>query len=77
MKEDPKSFSAWINDLEHHTFTIFQSRSELENDLYEAYYTKLKQLMEEAVKPFIGTELDEEAKRVLDAVRRVQVRRIW
>jgi hypothetical protein len=33
MKDDPQSFSTWLNELPHHTFTLFVSSGPLEDEL--------------------------------------------
>lgn len=39
MQEDEQSFSAWLDGLESHTFTMFQAAGdELDDQLYYAYY---------------------------------------
>lgn len=77
MKNDPDGFDAWVNGLEHHTFTIFESRTELEDDLWGAYYQKLKTLMEQAAMQSLESDCRIEAQRVLDALTKVGIRRIW
>lgn len=77
MKKDQESFSSWLEDIRNHTFTIYEATDELEDDMYTAYYERLKQLMIEAVEPLVGTELDAEAKRVLNVLSQTNVTRIW
>lgn len=77
MKNDPDSFGAWVDDLRHHTFTIFESKSEVEDDLYGAYYQKLKELMEQAARQAFDSEYRAEAQRILDALNKIEIRRIW
>lgn len=77
MKSDPDSFAAWIDDLGHHTFTIFESQNELEDELYGAYYEKLKALMEQAARQALDSEYRAEAQRILDALKKIEIRRIW
>ena len=50
MSKYPKEFKEWLEGLEHHTFTVFESESELEDKLYLAYYEELKALMIAAAK---------------------------
>ncbi|MEE9493674.1 MAG: hypothetical protein V3W04_09900 [Gammaproteobacteria bacterium] len=50
MSENSKEFQDWIEGLEIHTFTIYESRTELEDELYLAYYEKLKTMMLEAAR---------------------------
>jgi hypothetical protein len=77
MESDPDSFGAWIDDLGHHTFTIFESRNELEDDLYGAYCQKLKALMEQAARQALDSEYRAEAQRIIDALNKIEIRRIW
>ncbi len=77
MKGDPESFGAWLEDLEQHTFTVFESRGELEDDLYGAYYEKLKSLMQEAAKQSLQSDYREQAERVLEQLEKTRIRRIW
>jgi hypothetical protein len=77
MKENDEALESWLKDIEHHTFTMFESRGELEDDLYGAYYEKLKALMVEAAQQALTSEYREQARRVLDALNNVQIRRIW
>ena len=77
MASDPESFDSWIQGIETHTFTLHESDGELEDDLYAAYYEKLKTLMENRLREMLGTELNEEASRVLGALKDATIRRIW
>ena len=77
MKNDSESYDSWLDGIDHHTFTIYESRGEVEDDLYEAYYEKLKQLMSDSVKPLLNGEFKIEAKKLLDVLETVKVSRIW
>lgn len=77
MRDDEEGFKAWLEGIQHHTFTLFESRGELDDDLYTAYYEKLRELMTKAVKPLLDTEYSDEAKRVITALDSVSIRRIW
>ena len=77
MTKDPESFDAWVDGIGTHTFTIYESDGELEDDLYTAYYEKLKMLMEDRLQSLLDTDLDNEASRVLEALKRVTIRRVW
>lgn len=77
MREDSESFSAWLDSIEQHTLTIFEAEDELENDLYGAYYEKLKSLMQQAATDSLVTDCRQEAQQVLDALQNIEVRRIW
>jgi hypothetical protein len=76
MKGDSDSFSAWLEGMGNHTFTIFESRSEVEDYLYMAYYEKLKALMENAARESLKSDCGVEAERVLEALSKVKIRRI-
>lgn len=77
MANDSESFDSWIEGIQTHTFTLYESDGELEDDLYTAYYQKLKTLMEDRVRSMLDTELDKEASRVLSALLGTTIRRIW
>lgn len=77
MKSDIESFGTWLDGLGHHTFTLFESQGELEDDLYAAYYEKLKALMKEAAKQSLGSDYRDLAQRVLDTLNGTTIRRIW
>ena len=77
MANDPESFDSWTRGIEAHTFTIHEANDELEDDLYTAYYEKLKALMEDRLHALVATDLDNEASRVLSALSEVAIRRIW
>lgn len=77
MKGDSESFNAWLDGLEHHTFTLFESQGELEDDLLSAYYEKLKALMRDAASQCIQGEYGELAKRIVEALDGAKIRRIW
>ena len=76
MANDPESIDSWIENIETHTFTLYESGGELEDDLYTAYCEKLKTLMEDRVRSMLGTELDARASRVLSALTSVTIHRI-
>lgn len=77
MQNDPISFDDWLKGLGQHTFTLYKSRSELDDDLYGAYHEKLKQLMVEAAKGLLNSDFKQEAQRLLDALSGITVQRIW
>ncbi len=77
MSENPKELQDWIDDLETHTFTIFESRSELEDELYVAYYEKLKSLMIDAARSCRHTKFGEIASKIEEALNKVEIKRIW
>jgi len=77
MRDDEEGFKAWLDGMQHHTFTLFESRDELDDDLYTAYYEKLRELMRKAIKPLLDSEYSDEAKRVIAAIDAVAIKRIW
>lgn len=77
MKTDPESFESWLEGLPQHTFTIYESQSKLDDDLYMAYYEKLKGLMIKATKSLLNSEFNTEAERVLQSLESVEVSRVW
>ena len=77
MRDDPSSFDTWLQRIQHDTFTICESRDETEDDLYTAYYERLKQLMQEALKSLLETEFHSEASRALSVLDRTDIHRIW
>lgn len=77
MKDDPDSLESWLETVGTNTFTLFESRDEVEDDLYSAYYLELKRLMQNALEPLLETDLASEASRVLSVINEIQIRRIW
>ena len=77
MAKDPESFESWVEGIEMHTFTIYESDDEVEDDLYTAYYEELKTLMQDRLKTLLDSDLHNEASRVLSALNQVTIRRIW
>ena len=52
MADNQAAFNAWLESLPHNTFTTYESRNVLQDDLYTAYYERLRDLMIEAVSAF-------------------------
>lgn len=77
MRGDQEGFKAWLDGLQHHTFTLFESRDELDDQLYTAYYEKLRELMVKALKPLVESEYSAEAKQVITALDSTSIKRIW
>lgn len=74
MKSDEDDFSYWLK----HTylfFTLFEAPLG-HDDEWEDYYEKLRALMLRSADRFIGTEYDLQAKRVIEAVKHVEITRI-
>jgi hypothetical protein len=77
MKSDPESFTTWLNELGNHTFTMFMSRGELEDDLHGAYYEKLKSLMYKAAEQSLESDCREQAQQILEVLKKTEIKRIW
>ena len=77
MQEDRESYDSWLNGIAQHTFTIYRSSGEVEDDLYMAYYEKLKQLMIGKAESLLGGEYEAEAKQGISALKTVEISRIW
>lgn len=77
MKGDRESFQSWLGELENHTFTMFESDGELEDDLLSAYYERLKQRMRDAAIEALQSDCRDLAQSILDALDVIKVRRIW
>jgi len=77
MKTNESDFVAWLAKMEHHTFTLFEARTDLDGDLYQAYYEKLLQRMKEAASNALESDCKGEAQRVLSALGTIKIRHIW
>jgi hypothetical protein len=73
MQKDPESFEAWLADLQHHTFTVHELWSgPVQQDLYTAFYERLRQLMLEAMNRVTDDpQLARLASEVIATVERV------
>ena len=76
MRDEPECFEEWLDSIDH-IFTIFESSGEVEDDLYQAYYEKLKDLMISAATPLLSSEFNVQAKETIDTLNQVKVSRIW
>jgi len=76
MRNDPESFDAWLRGIQHHTFTAFEAKDELHDELYTAYYNRLKELILEAIQPYLNSDYSLEAKKTFDALSNIKVRTI-
>lgn len=77
MADNPDEFNSWLDGLDSHTFLITSSRGEVEDELMEAYLSRLKELMRNAAQSSLGSENDELTKRVEEALASIEVRRVW
>lgn len=77
MADNPDEFNSWLDGLDSHTFLITSSRGEVEDELMEAYLSRLKELMLNAAQSSGGGEHNELAKRAEEALAAIEVRRVW
>ena len=54
MASERSAFNTWLEGLAYHTFTMYESRNALQDDLYTAYYERLRACMIDAVSAFHG-----------------------
>ena len=52
MSSNKSALNTWIEGLPYHTFTIYESQNDLQDDLYMAYYERLRLRMITAVSFF-------------------------
>ena len=52
MAGNQSAFNAWLESLPYNTFTTYESGNVLQDDLYAAYYERLRERMIEAVSAF-------------------------
>ncbi len=77
MASSHSEFDAWLEGLPYHTFTIYESRNALQDDLYTAYYERLRALMTEAVSAFHDDpQIGHIAKQISDALLETEIRAI-
>ena len=77
MTADKPSFQRWIDRLPYHTFTTHESQNRLQDDLYAAYYERLRTRMSEAIAKFSNhQDLGPTAKRITDALANVTIHSI-
>ena len=68
-------FKAWLKDLPYHTFTIYESRNALQDDLYTAYYERLRALMMDAVYAFHDdSQIGGVAKQISQCLSETEIR---
>jgi hypothetical protein len=77
MSTQSNALETWLESLENNTFTIFESRGEVEDELYIAYYDRLRQLMLQAAESLKSTKYAATATQIAEAVRKVKIKRIW
>ena len=77
MNRHPDEFETWVEGLGYHTFTIFDSSSELENKLYLAQHEKLKTLMIDAAESCMQTQYRSLASKIKDAVSNIKIDSVW
>ncbi len=76
MSANKKEFDDWLNNIGVHTFTICESRTELDDELYQAYYEKLKSLILQAAKACEDSQYSAEAKRIKEVLEKTEIGRV-
>ena len=77
MRGNQSAFSAWLDGLPEHTFTMYKSRDALEDDLYTAYYERLRTRMIGAVSAFhVDPDVGGIAMLTSQRLKEVEVRAI-
>lgn len=77
MSKAPEEFDRWLKQLQHHTFTVFQSRNDLDDELYRAYYERLRFRLLETMRTFAqDPTYGAIAERIAEAAEAVHVRTI-
>ena len=77
MHENPNDLDSWLDNIEHNTFTVFEARDDLDNELYIAYYSRMKELMLQSVEPYLNTKFAEEAKKIKKKLSDIEISVIW
>lgn len=78
METEPDAFRDWLKELDVSTFTMFQSQDEIEEQLYEAQYEKMKDLMTNCVETFLSNNKGHTlANQVLDRLKQITIQSIW
>ena len=77
MADSPEDFDSWLEDIGNHTLTIYSSRGEVEDELMEAYFVRLKELMLKAAQSCREGEYAELATRVEEKLGSTEIRRVW
>ena len=77
MSRDPSLLNGWLSQLGHHTFTLFQARNDTENELFSAFYERLRELMINALSSYTADPtLGEAARKTIESLRTVVIRTI-
>jgi hypothetical protein len=77
MAQDQDSYRSWLEGLQYHTFTIYESSSDLEDQLYRAYYERLRSLIIESVSSYSNdSRLGSLAKEICGALEQIEIREI-
>lgn len=77
MSNNTKSFHEWVESMDTHTFTMYEAENDLENTLLEAYYEKLKALMQKAAEDVVDSQYKTMANAILDKLSCLKIRRIF
>lgn len=77
MSNAPADFDRWVKNIQHHTFTVYQSRNDLDDELYGAYYERLRLRLQETMKTYSqDPTYGALAQRIADAVDAIAIRTI-
>ena len=77
MVSERSAFNTWLEGLAYHTFTMYESRNALQDDLYTAYYERLRARMIDAVSAFHGDpQIGNIAKLISQRLSETEVRAI-
>lgn len=75
MSSAPDEFERWLKNLPYHTFTVYQARNDLDEELYGAYYEKLRLRLLETMKTYSpDPAYGAIAQRIADAVDAIAIR---
>ncbi|MDX2035056.1 MAG: hypothetical protein SFX72_00270 [Isosphaeraceae bacterium] len=73
LRRSPDDLFAWVDSLQQNTFTMFEAESEVDVELYQAYYIKFLDLMKNAAESLFGTDCDQEGRRIRNALDSIRV----
>lgn len=76
MKSNPDVLASWLDNIDTNTFTMFEARDSLDDDLYTSYYEKLKELMEQTASNYLKGKFRKESKMILERVKKIKIRKI-
>jgi len=76
MHHDKESFTSWVNSLRENTFTIFEAADDIDDELYTAYYERLKSMMIAEANALLDSEYRDEAATLIETLNQIKVRRL-